>query len=61
MRFVRVSALLFLVATWLSACSGRNGEAVYTGVIEGTSVQVPALTGGEILALYADPGEDQKR
>ncbi|GBE26610.1 macrolide export protein MacA [bacterium BMS3Bbin03] len=40
----------------LAGCSSRTGEKVYTGVLEGVSVQVPALVGGKIDTLYVDTG-----
>lgn len=44
----------------LSACSKKSEENVYTGVIEGTVVQVPALTGGQILDIRVDTGFEVK-
>lgn len=57
MRCNRVTALLAVLATMLVSCSNDEGNGVFTGVIEGTTVQVPALTGGKIVALYADTGD----
>ena len=57
MRCIRASALLVILAAALASCSEGDGKDVFTGVIEGTTVQVPALTGGLIVALYADTGD----
>jgi len=57
MRFDRATALLLIFAAALGSCSNNEGNDVFTGVIEGTTVQVPALTGGKIVALYADTGD----
>jgi HlyD family secretion protein len=37
---------------------GNNSGHVYTGVVEGTVVRVPALTGGKIVQLAVDTGDD---
>ena len=53
--FVIVSGLL------LASCSsGTDSEQIYTGVIEGTIVKVPALTGGKIMRLNFDNGDSIK-
>ncbi len=57
MRFDRATALLLVIAAAFLSCSNDEGNDVFTGVIEGTTVQVPALTGGKIVALYADTGD----
>jgi len=57
MRFDRATALLLIIAAAFLSCSNDEGNDVFTGVIEGTTVQVPALTGGKIVALYADTGD----
>jgi HlyD family secretion protein len=42
----------------------NNARNQYTGVLEGTAVKIPALVGGQIIALYVDSGDpvvkDQK-
>lgn len=45
--------VLFLV---LAGCSRNPSATSYTGIVEGTTVEVPALTGGKILELYFDAG-----
>ena len=47
--------VLYLV--FLSCSNGNNAKQVYTGVVEGTIVKVPALTGGKIMQLYFDTGD----
>jgi HlyD family secretion protein len=42
----------------LYSCSSEaDSEQIYTGVIEGTIVKVPALTGGKIMELRFDSGD----
>ncbi len=57
MRFDRATALVLMLAAVFGSCSNNEGNDVFTGVIEGTMVQVPALTGGKIVSLYADTGD----
>lgn len=47
-----VGALVF------AGCGKNSGGDSYTSVVEGTSVQVPALTGGEIKELRVDTGQE---
>lgn len=57
MRFNRIPVLLLALSFMFVSCSKEEDGNVFTGVIEGTMVQVPALTGGRIVALYADTGD----
>ena len=57
MKFMLKGGALLLIASAFGSCSGGNGGDVYTCVVEGTSVQVPAMTGGRIIGLYAETGE----
>ena len=41
----------------LAGCSGDNSDHQYTGILEGTSVQVPALTPGQIIEIPVNTGE----
>lgn len=51
------SILYILGVIYLSGCSGGNRQSmVFTGVVEATRVQVPALTGGRINRLNVDTG-----
>ncbi len=60
MKFYSV-ALLILI--FFLGCKNDN-QHQYTGVLEGTAVKVPALVGGQIIALFIDTGDlvvkDQK-
>lgn len=42
----------------LWSCGNNSARDGYTSVVEGTSVQVPALTGGEIKELRVDTGQE---
>lgn len=44
-------------ALLLFGCGNREQNNAYSGVIEGTTVEVPALTGGKILTMYLDTGD----
>lgn len=50
--FCMLSVLLIL-----AGCSGDDGDLQYTGISEGTSVQVPALTPGQIIRIPVTTGE----
>ena len=55
-RYIIIATLLLF--TLLLSCSGGNdNKQVYTGVVEGTIVKVPALTGGKIDQLFFDNGD----
>jgi len=41
-------------------CGNNSKSSTYTGVLEGKSVQVPALTGGKVVKLLVDTGEEVK-
>ena len=49
-----------LALTLLLGCRGGEHGNTYTGILEGRTVQVPALTGGKILKLYVDTGDAVK-
>jgi HlyD family secretion protein len=53
MKFYSVIPLILLI---IYGCNNNN-RLQYTGVLEGTAVKVPALVGGQILALYVDTGD----
>ncbi len=55
-----ISILLVMSSLLFISCSGENGEKIFTGIVEGTTVQVPAITGGKILKLFADEGDRVK-
>lgn len=50
----------WLSALWLLmqiGCSNTSHSWRFTGVVEGTDIQVPALTGGKLVALPVEEGE----
>ena len=49
------SSLILL--TYLISCSNKTSEHQYTGILEGTVVQVPALTPGQVTEIYIATGE----
>ncbi len=51
--------ILLVAGTFLilSCGSGNEKDKIFTGVIEGTVVEIPALTGGQILGIYIDTGD----
>lgn len=54
----KISFLCLLTALFIfTGCSGDAGEHQYTGILEGTSVQVPALTPGQITQIPVKTGE----
>jgi HlyD family secretion protein len=54
--------LIIIPVLFLSAsCSDNSTEHQYTGVLEGTSVQVPALTPGQITQIPISTGELVKK
>ncbi|MCX5801861.1 MAG: efflux RND transporter periplasmic adaptor subunit [Candidatus Eisenbacteria bacterium] len=42
----------------IGGCGDDSRSSTYTGVLEGKSIQVPALTGGKIVSLLVDTGEE---
>lgn len=50
------SIIFLMTAIFMISCNTGNNENEYTGVIEGTVVKVPALTGGQIISLLVDVG-----
>ena len=50
--------LLLFAALVFSGCGNDSAGRGYTSVVEGTSLQVPALTGGEIKDLRVDTGQE---
>jgi len=51
-------ALIVVSACGLTGCGRDSGSSVYTGVLEGKSIQVPALTGGKVVSLLVDTGQE---
>jgi HlyD family secretion protein len=42
----------------IAGCGNNSKSSTYTGVLEGKSIQVPALTGGKIVELLVDTGQE---
>ncbi len=51
-----LTAVLFLPL--ILSCRARSQHNIYTTVLEGTSIHVPALTGGKIVAMFVDTGQE---
>jgi len=51
--FICILTALFFIA----GCSGDTSDRQYTGILEGTSIQVPALTPGQIIQIPVNTGE----
>ncbi|MDA0746293.1 MAG: efflux RND transporter periplasmic adaptor subunit [bacterium] len=49
---------VLVITLALVGCEVKEEAAVYTGVLEGTSVHVPALTGGKIIRLDVREGDE---
>ena len=57
MKFKKAAVGLILCSQMFLGCSGGGDQNTYTGIVEGTTVQVPAMTGGKIENLLTDVGE----
>lgn len=53
------SLLIFIFL--IAGCGNNNHKNSYTGVLEGTSINVPALTGGEIIDMFISTGDEVKK
>ncbi len=54
----KISIFCLLTTLFIfTGCSGDAGDHQYTGILEGTSVQVPALTPGQITQIPVKTGE----
>lgn len=40
------------------SCTSGDSIQIYTGVVEGTAIQIPAMTGGQIIDLLIDTGQE---
>jgi len=54
---IKIISLLIIISFWGLSCSDHSDQKNFTGVLEGTSVQLPALTGGQILVMKVDEGQ----
>jgi len=55
MRYSLIIAVV--VSTLFFQCGQSDRQQVYTGVVEGRVVEVPALTGGKILQMFVEEGD----
>ncbi len=60
-RQTRGMVLLIFLLLLVAGCHPDAEENAYTGVVEATTVQVPALTGGKILQLLVDTGQSVEK
>lgn len=49
--------LFFLLLLQLPNCTNKPKNKIYTGIIEGKTIQIPALTGGKISRLFVEEGQ----
>ena len=56
MSKLAIIGFLTIIVSFIG-CSGDAGERQYTGILEGTSFQVPALTPGQIIQIPVNTGE----
>jgi len=54
----RLLWIVVLSFHFVIGCGNDSQRTTYTGVLEGRTVQVPALTGGEILEIFVDTGDE---
>lgn len=50
--------LIFITILFLQCSGDKSTPLIFTGIIEGTAVEVPALTGGQIISLRVDTGDE---
>ena len=55
---VRFITVLVLPVIMLISCESSDKDHQYTGIIEGTVVKIPALSGGQIMDMYVDLGDE---
>jgi len=54
----KIFFLLMLIALFIcGGCTGDDRDHLYTGILEGTSIQVPALTPGQIIEIPVNTGD----
>jgi len=55
---VRFISVIILIVIIIWSCGSSDEDHQYTGIIEGTIVKIPALSGGQIVKMYVDLGDD---
>lgn len=54
----KIGALILLSTCYLFfSCGSDNSSKIYTGVVEGTAIKIPAMTGGKIVELLIEEGQ----
>jgi HlyD family secretion protein len=53
-----LSLTSILLPLLILSCTTRSHRDIYTSVLEGKSIHVPALTGGKIVAILVDTGQE---
>jgi HlyD family secretion protein len=52
-----IKACILSILVFALSCSNSNSNKLnFTGIIEGTSIKIPALTGGEVTSLFVEEG-----
>ncbi len=54
-------SVLLIIFVFIAGCGKNNHKNSYTGVLEGTSINVPVLTGGVIFDLMVNTGDEVKK
>lgn len=49
--------VLLSICYFLFSCGPGDSLKIYTGVVEGTAIQIPAMTGGRIVELLVEEGQ----
>jgi len=55
---LKIFILVFFV---LMSCSRDGQKKIFTGIVEGTTIQLPALTGGKINELLVNEGDQVQK
>jgi HlyD family secretion protein len=60
---MKISTLLLasIITVFTINCGNDHDSKKYTSILEGTTIQVPALTGGQILEISTDEGKEVKQ
>jgi HlyD family secretion protein len=60
---MKISTLLLasIITVFTINCGNDHDSKKYTSILEGTAIQVPALTGGQILEISTDEGKEVKQ
>jgi HlyD family secretion protein len=53
-----LSLTAVLLSLLILGCTAKQHHDIYTSVLEGKSIHVPALTGGQIVTMFVDTGQE---